>query len=169
MELKKKQQRLENIVSRINNSGNSLTGKLKKSVYIIPLVWFAGALSPEYQEEYLEKAGFRKENAKYLTISNATIFGMGISLARYYGGVEASESLENISGLLGTLVGTANFFYNFLHARFDSLQSGGRILYSLVTGKPAISISMFGIGGTYLKKGIKYLKNKRNKNQKQDP
>jgi len=155
-----KRRRLENITSGINNSGNSLVDKLKKSAYMVPLIWLAGALSAEFQEEYLEKAGFRKENAKYLTIANAAIFGVGVSLGRYYWGVEASESLENISGFLGMTVETLNFLYS----GFDVLQSTGRILYSSITGKPIISFSSLGLGGTYGKKAIRHLKNKRNKN-----
>jgi len=150
---------LENITGRINNSGNSLTGKLKKAAYLVPLIWLAGAFDGESQEEYLEKAGFRKENAKYLTIANAAIFGVGVSLGRYYFVEDVSESLENISGFLGITTETLNFLYS----GFDVLQSSRRILYSSITGKPVISLSFTGIVGTYGKKGIKYLKNKRKK------
>ncbi len=155
----RERKRLENITSRINNPGNSLTGKLKKAVYLVPLIWLAGALDGESQEEYLEKAGFRKENAKYLTIANAAIFGLGISVPRYYLGEEVSEGIKHASDFLGMTSETLNEAY----FKIDFWQSIGRIIYSSSTGKPIISFSLTGFGGTYIKKGVKYVKNKRKK------
>lgn len=158
MGLEKKLQRLEDISNRINGlEGNSLKDNFKKITYLVPVTWLVGSLTGEFQEEYLEKIGFKREHAKYLTIANATIFGLGTSLIWYYGGRETSQHIEKLADFLGVTAGVLNYIY----VGANALQNIGRIAYTLRTGKPVISLSFMGIGGTYTKRFLNNFKKKK--------
>ena len=149
--------KLEDLALEINGlEKNSLKDRIKRIAYLIPITWFAGSLSGEFQKEYLEKIRISREYAKYLTIGNASIFGIGYSSLVFFGGNEASHLVRNLADFLGIAFDTANKSY-FL---FNILQNTGRIGYSLATDKPAISFSLMGIGGTGIKKTLKYFKRK---------
>lgn len=154
---------LETIVKRGANYGWN----------VFRTVYWDGASSGEFQEESLERLGYDKKYAKYLSLVNATIFGIGGSLAWYHGGGEATGFIENIEFIQNIKEGFISFIASaigvtsktLLHSYtgFNALQSTRRIWYSLVKGKPTVSISSFGFASTYGKKGIRYLRNKRNK------
>lgn len=150
-----RQRKLEDIANGINGlKKDSLTHKLKRAFYLVPVTAFAGALDGKSQEEYMEKIGYKKEHAKYLTIANAAVFGLGTSWIWYHGGRESSEYTKGLAEILRVSAG----FLTYSYIGINAVQSIGRIFYSSITGKPLISLTPTGIGGTLVKKIIDGLK-----------
>ncbi len=129
------EKKLEDIVRRINDkTDTSLTGKIKRTLYMIYVVDIGGCLIPVYQERISKEIGWKEKN---LTTANAAIFGLGSSLI-YYGGFWLTG--DNPEG------GTMAILYSY--PSFNALQSIFRIAYSQIKDKSLPSISIFAALGS---------------------
>ena len=138
-------------VGKINGlDKTSLTYQTKRGIFLVPMVLWGAATAPEVQEDYMGKIGFKKEHAKYFTVANALV-GFGTAAAWYYGGKESSDILERFADFLGVTVNIVNYGYN---VGWNALQNAGRIVNVIRTGKPQLSLSITGLGGTVILKGI---------------
>lgn len=165
MDLGEKLEKLKETAGKYNNlDSKSLRNRLKKAALLVPLTWIAGSFDRPSQEYWMERFGFRKENAKYLTIANASIFGLGSSWLVYKGYGETFDLLAGLdfvrnikSGFLSgasNLLGTTSEVIIDTYVVFNTAQSAGRILYTSITGKPFLSLCFTGLTGSAITKKI---------------
>ena len=143
--------KLEKIANGINNSDKTTLGGIKRVLYIPVAVYFGGAPRRKYQKKFADKIGWKEKN---LTIANAIIFGIGGSLEYYLGGMATRgffddqafiKNLEsNFFSGFGDAFGVSAQAFFYTLATFDLLQSIGRVVYSQLTGKAIVSISLLG-------------------------